>query len=69
MVEVENARPANADQIIQCKIKVDRRKSAASMKVKLQSKRGVTISEQMVGKRLHEVNLLGHVARKKNIWQ
>ena len=36
----------NVDRIIQRKIKVDRRKSAPSVKVELQSKHGITISEQ-----------------------
>ena len=55
----------NVDRIIQRKIKVDRRKSAPSVKVELQSKHGITISEQTIGRRLHEVGLFGRVARKK----
>ena len=55
----------NVDRIIQRKIKVDRRKSAPSVKVELQSKHGITISEQTVRRRLHEVGLFGRVARKK----
>ena len=38
----------NVDRIIQRKIKVDRRKSAPSVKVELQSKHGITISEQTI---------------------
>ena len=52
-------------RIIQRKIKADRRKSAPSVKVELQSKHGITISEQTVRRRLHEVGLFGRVARKK----
>ena len=55
----------NVDRIIQRKSKVDRRKSAPSVKVELQSKHGITISEQTVRRRLHEVGLFGRVARKK----
>ena len=55
----------NLDRIIQRKIKVDRRKSAPSVKVELQSKHGITISEQTVRRRLYEVGLFGRVARKK----
>ena len=55
----------NVDRIIQGKIKVDRRKSAPSVKVELQSKHGITIYEQTVRRRLHEVGLFGRVARKK----
>ena len=55
----------NVDRIIQGKIKVDRRKSAPSVKVELQSKHGITISEQTVRRRLHEVGLFGRVARKE----
>ena len=43
----------------------DRRKSAASMKIELQSEHGITISQQTVRRRLHEVGLFGRVAQKK----
>ena len=49
---------ANVDQIIQRKIKADRRKSAPSVKVELQSEHGIIISEHTVCRRLHEVGLL-----------
>ena len=54
----------NVDRIIQLKIKVDRRKSAPSVKVELRSKHGIAISEQTIRRRLHEVGLFGRVARK-----
>ena len=55
----------NVDRIIQCKIKVDRRKSAPSVKDELQSKHGTPISEQTVRRRLHEARLFRRVAPKK----
>ena len=56
---------ANVDRIIQRKIKADRRKSAPSVKIELQSEHEITISEQTVRRRLHEVGLFGRVARKE----
>ena len=53
------------DPIRQRKIKVDRRKSAPSVKVELQSQHGITISQQTTRRRLHEVGLFGRVARKR----
>ncbi|CAF4979908.1 unnamed protein product [Rotaria sp. Silwood1] len=54
----------HVDRIIQRKIKVDRRKSASSVKVELQFEHGIAISEQTARRRLHEVGLFGRVARK-----
>ena len=66
MVEVENARLQQMwIELYNAKSRLDRRKSAPSVKVELQSEYGITISEQMVRRRLHEVGLFGRVARKK----
>ena len=53
------------DRIIQRKVKVDRRKSASSVKIDTESQLGITISEQTVRRRLHEIGLKGRVTRKK----
>ena len=56
---------ANVDRIIPHKTKTDRRTSASSVKAELQYEHGITISEQTVRRRLHEVGLFGCLARKK----
>ena len=56
---------ANVGRIIQHRVKANRRKSAPSVKVEFQSEREMTISEQTVRRRLHEVGLFDRVARKK----
>jgi transposase len=53
------------DRVIQQKIKVDRRKSASSVKVEVETEPGLVISEQTVRRRMHEVGLHGREARKK----
>ena len=53
------------DRIIQRKVKVDRRKSASSVKIDIESELGITISEQTVRRRLHEIGLKRRVTRKK----
>ena len=45
------------DRIIQRKVKVDRQKSASSVKIDIESELGITISEQTVRRRLHEIGL------------
>ena len=56
----------HSDRILQRKVKTNRRKSAASVKAELESELKVIISESTVHRRLHEVGLYGHVARKKS---
>ena len=53
------------DRIIQRKVKVHRRKSASSVKIDIESELGITISQQTVRRRLHEIGLKGHITRKK----
>ena len=53
------------DKIIQRKVKVDRRKSASSVRQEIEQELGVIISNQTVRRRLHEVDLYGRVARRK----
>ena len=55
----------NTDHILQRKVKTNRRKSAVSVKVELESLLKVIISESTIRRRLHEVGLYGRVARKK----
>ena len=54
------------DRIIQRKVKVDRQKSASSVRIDIESELGITISEQTVRRRLHEIGLKGRVTRKKS---
>ena len=53
------------DRVIQRKVKVDRRKSASSVKIVIESELGITISQQTVRRRLHEIGLKGRITRKK----
>ena len=59
----------HADRAIQRKIKVDRRKSASSVKVELQTELQIAISESTVRRRPYEIGLYGRVARKKTVCQ
>ena len=54
------------DRIIQRKVKVDRRKSASSVKIDIESELEITISEQTVRRRLHEIGLKERVTGKKS---
>ena len=56
---------ATVNRFIQHKIKVDRRKSALSVKVELENELGVIIHANTVRNRMHEIGLYGRVARKK----
>ena len=53
------------DRVIERKVKVDRRKSASSVKTEGASELGIFISEQTVRFRLHEVGFKDRVARRK----
>ena len=55
----------HTDRILKRKVKTNRRKSASSVKVELDSELKVIILESTVHRRLHEVGLYGCVARKK----
>ena len=50
---------------MQRKVKVDRRKSASSVKADIESELGIIISEQAVRSRSHEIGFKGRVARKE----
>ena len=54
------------DRIRQRKVKVHRRKSASSVKIDIESELGITISEQTVRRRLHEIGLKGPLTPKKS---
>ena len=51
------------DGLIQCKLKLDRRKLAARVKVEIESELGILLQVDTVRKRAHEV---GRVVRKKS---
>ena len=53
------------DRITQRKVKVDRRKSASSVKIDVEFELEIPIYEQPVRRRLHEIGLKGRVTRKK----
>ena len=53
------------DQAIQRKVKVDRQKSAPSVRQEITQEFGVTISNQTVRRRLYEIGFYGRVARKR----
>ena len=50
------------DRLIQCKLKLDRRKSASMVMVEIENIRGISLHVDTIRKRAHEV---GRVARKK----
>ncbi|CAF3584122.1 unnamed protein product [Rotaria socialis] len=52
---------AHTDRVIQRKIKVDRRKSASTIKAEF----NIAISETTISRRVHEIGLYGRVARKE----
>ena len=56
---------ASVDRIIQRKIKLDRRKSAPTVKAEIEKGLGVIVHENTIRNRLHEIGLYGRVARKK----
>ena len=53
------------DRTIQRNVKIGRRKSASYVIIDIESELGITISEQTVRRRLHEIGLKGRVTRKK----
>ena len=55
----------HTDRILQRKVKTNRRKSATSVKVELESELKAIIAESTVRRRLHEVGLYGRIACKK----
>ena len=54
------------DKITQRKGKVDRRKSASSIRQEIEQELGVIISDQTVRRRLHEIGVYGRVVRRKS---
>ena len=56
---------SSVDRIIQRKIKLDRRKSAPTLKAEIEKELGVIVHANTIRNRLHEIGLYGHVARKK----
>ena len=43
------------DRLIQCKIKLDRRKSSSTVKVEIENERGISLHIDPIRKRAHEV--------------
>ena len=56
---------ATTDRLIQRKLKLDRRKSATTVKVEIENELGISLHVDTIRKRAHEVGLFGRVARKK----
>ena len=56
---------APVHRIIQRKIKLDRRKSAPTIKAEIEKELGVIVHANTIRNRLHEIGLYGRVARKK----
>ena len=55
----------SVDRIIQRKIKLDRRKSAPTVKAEIEKELGVIVHENTIRNRLRIIGLYGRVARKK----
>ena len=62
MEEVENEKQQFTLIVL---YKTDRRKSSTSVKAELQIELNMTISQTTIGRRVHEIGLYEHVARKK----
>ena len=58
---------ARVDKLIQRKIKVDRRKSASSVKHEIMDELKISISSQIVRCRAHELGLYGYVSLGKSL--
>ena len=56
---------ASVDRIIQRRIKLDRQKSAPTVKAEIEKELGVIVHANTIRNRLHEIGLYGRVARKK----
>ena len=56
---------ATTDRLIQCKLKLVRRKSASIVKIEIENELGISLHVDIIRKRAHEFGLLGRVARKK----
>ena len=56
---------ASVDRIIQRKIKLNRRKSAPTVKAEIEKQLGVIVHANTIRNRLHEIGLYGRIARKK----
>ena len=56
---------ASVDRIIQRKIKLDRQKSAPTVKAEIEKELVVIVHANTIRNRLHEIGLYGRVARKK----
>ena len=53
------------DQLIQSKVKLDRRKSALAVKVEIENQLRISLHIEIIRNRAHETRLFGRVARKK----
>ena len=56
---------ATTDRLIQCKLKLYRRKSVSTIKVKIGDELRISLHVDTIRKRAHKVGLFGRVARKK----
>ena len=53
------------DRLIQCKVKLDRHKSASAVKVEIENELRISLHVDTIRNRVHEVRLFGRVARQK----
>ena len=56
---------ATTDRLIQCRLNLNRQKSASTVKVEIENERGISLYVDTIRKRAHELGLFGRVARKK----
>ena len=56
---------ATTNRLIQRKAKIDRRKSASTVKVEIENELGISLNVDTIRNRANEARLFGRVARKK----
>ena len=56
---------AATNQLIQRKVKLDRRKSASAVKIEIENELGISLHVDAIRNRAHEARLFGRVARQK----
>ena len=56
---VRRARKMKTDRRIQCKLKLDRRKSTSTVKAEIENERGISLYIDTNRKQAHEVGLFG----------
>ena len=62
---IGDRRRKTTDRLIQRKVKLDRRKSASTVKVEIENELGISLHVDTIRNRAHEARLFGRVAREK----